>query len=222
MSVPQGADGTSPTYKIKVTGGGLNLDREIDAATATEIVRLAMGGTPAPVTHSPTSQQKKRLTRSRPPKTNGDAPAKPKRRASGSPGLIKDLSLRPAGKTSFKDFAAEKQPQTHQQKQAVIVYWLRHEVGMSGGVSTDHVNTCYREMGWKRPNDLTNSLSVTAKKTGLARYVGQVEHPDHRSRRGRGQPRPAAAAQEVSPWPSSRRFSRRTCSRTCRSASGVT
>ena len=49
--------------------------------------------------------------------------------------------MRPSGKKPFKEFAAEKNPATHQQKQAVSV-WLRHEAGLTQGITPAHVNTC--------------------------------------------------------------------------------
>ncbi len=60
------------------------------------------------------------------------------------------------------DFADEKRPKTHQQKQAVIVYWLRDEAGLQQGITVDHINTCYQAAGWKRPKNLENSVVVTS------------------------------------------------------------
>jgi hypothetical protein len=77
------------------------------------------------------------------------------------------LSLRPKGKIAFADFIKEKQPKTHQEQQTAIVYWLRHEAGMSSGITVDHINTCYRAAGWRRPTDLLSSVMTnTAAKKG--------------------------------------------------------
>ena len=57
-------------------------------------------------------------------------------------------------------------PSSHQQKQAVILYWLKHEAGLGTGITVDHVNTCYLDANWARPAELPNSLSVTANKKG--------------------------------------------------------
>ena len=161
------------TYKLSLSGEGLKIDKELDRETALQIVALAMGGSPpaAPSgrsgrTESPTTPQRKSRTRRRATTAEGEQPKPKRRRRSGGPGLVKDLTLRPGGKKAFKDFAEEKQPKTHQQKQAVIVYWLRHELGMESGITADHVNTCYLDAGWVRPANLDNNLQVTAAQKG--------------------------------------------------------
>ena len=167
MPIPESADASPATYKIKVTGGGVNVDGEVDAATASEIVRLAMGGAPVTAAASTPRARKRAMrgTRARGVKGDGGATTKPKRRASGSPGLVKDLNLRPGGKTSFEDFVAEKLPTSHRDKQAVIVYWLRHMADISN-ITLDHVNTCYVNAGWTRPTNFANSLAATAAQKG--------------------------------------------------------
>jgi hypothetical protein len=79
---------------------------------------------------------------------------------------VKDLSLRPSDKPSFSDFAAEKQPQNHYEKQAVAVYWLDKIVGVPSGITVDHINTCYLGAKWKRPTNFDNSLQITATRKG--------------------------------------------------------
>lgn len=130
-----------------------------------------MGGDPA---HTPIDSSGKAEARTaKKPRTrgtkapDGEGAVKPKRRRrSGGPGIVKDLSLRPSGKTSFVTFAKEKKPRTHAEKQAVIVYWLQHEAGMSKGITPAHINTCYQEAGWPRPTDLVANLYLTAHRKG--------------------------------------------------------
>jgi hypothetical protein len=153
-------------FALSLEGDGLSFARQVDETVAFEVMRIAMGGTPSSIvggggsstnTGSTGSAQK---PRGRAKKGSTKATAGPKRRA-GSVGLVGDLSLRPAGKKAFADFAAEKQPSAHAHKQAVIVYWLQKEAGVPG-ITVEHVNTCYDEAGWPRPNDLRNNLSLTA------------------------------------------------------------
>lgn len=80
-----------------------------------------------------------------------------------SPSIVRDLNLRPDGKTSFRDFAAEKSPQNLMEKDLVAVYYLTKSLGLSG-VTVDHVYTCYDEMGWKAASDPRLQLQKTASK----------------------------------------------------------
>jgi hypothetical protein len=168
MSVSEGADTPTPTYKITIDGDGVKVSREIDAETATEILAVVMGGGGTPAASTGGRRKKPaRTDRSKPAASGGKRGAKatPKRKA-GAPSIVRDLSMRPSGKKSFVDFVKEKQPKTHQQKQAVIVAWLRDQGGVSTGITVDHVNTCYVEADWRRPANLSNALSVTAKVKG--------------------------------------------------------
>lgn len=164
MSASSGDGESTPSFKVTIDGDGVSVAKEVDAATATEIIALAMGG-------ASSSQSRPRSgtsTRTRAPRskpTAGGKSTKTKRRA-GAPSVVKDLSLRPKGKTAFVDFTAEKSPTTHQHKQVVIVYWLRHVAELSEGITADHVNTCYVEANWPRPSDLRNGLAVTSKAKG--------------------------------------------------------
>lgn len=94
-------------------------------------------------------------------------PAK-KKVAVGSPKMVGNLNLRPSGKKSLKDFVAAKAPANQDERNAVAVYYLKHELKVDK-VSGDHVFTCYREMkddGWRLPNDLRNSLQQTKSRSG--------------------------------------------------------
>lgn len=164
MSAPSGDGESTPTFKVTIDGDGVKVARDVDAATATEILGLVMGGGSSPQRPASSGRAGRSRSRRTKPVASGQT-AKTKRRSS-SPNVVRDLSLRPKGKTAFVDFADEKKPATHQQKQVVIVHWLRHEAGMSEGITTDHVNTCYLEANWPRPSDLSNALAVTSKRKG--------------------------------------------------------
>lgn len=159
------------SYKLSLTGAGIKVDRAVDASVASQILHLVLGDGQSPAgPNGPSEPQSGTPTRSSRTRKKTAATAsdgKPKaRRKAASPGIVKDLSMRPKGKKSFADFVAEKSPTTHQEKQTVIVHWLRHEAGMTSGVTPDHVNSCYVEAGWPRPSDLSNALAVTSTKKG--------------------------------------------------------
>lgn len=91
------------------------------------------------------------------------------RKHTGSaPKMVHDLNLRPSGKDSLKKFAAEKAPKSQDEKNAVILYYLKEVLGIAK-VTADHVFTAYREMkdeGWKTPSNVRNSLQVTKSTKG--------------------------------------------------------
>jgi hypothetical protein len=165
MTEPAALGSEATAYKLTLTGAGVEVNKEVDGATAMKIVALALGtDMPTGVQPRATTTTSKRRGAKR-TKAPGEAGAKRSRRK-GSHAVVKDLSLRPEGRTAFLDFANEKQPKTHQQKQAVAVVWLRDEAGLASGITADHVNTCYVEAGWPRPADLSNNLQVTAGQKG--------------------------------------------------------
>lgn len=151
-----------------MSGEGLQIDKELDRETAMQIIALVMGGaTPPPGnTGQGRASSRSRSTRRRGGKTKAESGSGATKQRRSSPSIVKDLTLRPQGKKAFTDFANEKAPTSHQQRQAVILYWLEHEAGMDAGITVDHINTCYQGAGWKRPANLGNALSVTANKKG--------------------------------------------------------
>jgi hypothetical protein len=163
------AEAIPQKFKVTVTGTGMKIDQEVDQATALEIVGVLLGGgevsgeTPSHRARSRTSARRRPGQRSQ---AKRKAPAKRKTGGrSRSPGMVKDLKLRPSGKKGFKEFADEKTPTTHQEQQAVIVFWLQHIAGIQG-ITVAHINTCYQNANWRRPANLMNSLAVTATKKG--------------------------------------------------------
>lgn len=91
--------------------------------------------------------------------------AKPRKaktsRKRSSPTRLKDLNLRPRGEKSFIDFVGEKQPQTDHERKLVSVYYLERVLELEG-VTVDHVYSCVKELNWKVPSNLVNSLQLTA------------------------------------------------------------
>jgi hypothetical protein len=169
-------------FKVAVKGGGLSMETEVDGGTARAIVNLLMGGegvaaSPPPPTSKEedgggnsgrggSARRGRRAKQDSGSSGKGDRgkghSRKAKRRQ--SVGLVKDLSLRPKGKKSFKDFADEKKPTNHNDKVTVCVFWLSKEAGQKA--TAEHVNTCYQGADWKRPTDLRDTLRQTASKKG--------------------------------------------------------
>jgi len=82
------------------------------------------------------------------------------------PKLIKDLDLAPKGKKSFRSFIEEKQPQSNEDKYAVVVYYLQHELEIAP-VTLDHIGTVFRlTAGWKEPTNLRSGVTTAASRKG--------------------------------------------------------
>lgn len=75
--------------------------------------------------------------------------------------MVRDLDLKPTGKISFEEFAAEKQPKSNEDKYAVAVYWLE-EIAERPAISAHHVGTIFRLMKWREPGALMAGLSMTS------------------------------------------------------------
>jgi len=102
---------------------------------------------------------KRRASKSRAKASGGEG--KNTWRRTGGPSAVRDLDLAPKGKTSFKDFVAEKRPKTNHDQNVLSVYYLAEVLGL-GSVTLDYVFTCYKDMRWREPANLANSLSLTA------------------------------------------------------------
>lgn len=129
--------------------------------SAFDALMAAAGGAadmPKKTTTSQTPSRKPRLKRRKAAIENGVPKA---RRASGSPSAIRDLDLAPKGKTSLKEFVAEKQPKTQDDYNTVSVYYLAEVLGIPA-VTLNHVFTAYKDMRWREPADLANRLSKTS------------------------------------------------------------
>lgn len=133
---------------------------------------------------APTPAQSRSKTRSRRANTAGKKKAsttekvgaKSRRVAASQPKVVKELDLRPKGKTSFRDFVAAKNPMNNHDKHAVVIYYLSNEAGLPN-VTSDHVFTAWREMNWRLPPDFNQSLRLTASKK---RYLDTSNSEDLR------------------------------------------
>jgi hypothetical protein len=172
LDMPTVGEPAGKSFTIVVKGDGVQVERQVDSDTAAQVFALITGGPvdvpPADRTTggNPRMRAPSQSTRQRrKPAAGGDAKPKRRRRSAG-PGVVKDLTLRPGGKTPFATFATEKKPRTHGEKEAVALYWLQHDGGVTEGVTAAHVNTCYQEAGWARPADLVADLYLTASRKG--------------------------------------------------------
>jgi hypothetical protein len=117
--------------------------------------RYSQQARPAP--GSPSGEpSRKRLPRSR---------AK-KKTTRPSPSIVKDLNLRAEGSQSFRDFARGKGPSMNLRKKCTVaVYYLSRVLDLAR-INTNHVYTCFKDMKWRPPADLHNTLQETASRHG--------------------------------------------------------
>lgn len=161
----EGGKSQESGYRLVLTGDGISVDRVLDTSTALAVMELALGGADAraaagPPQRRPTKSKQKSKVSGKKGSSQGG------RRSNSSPRIVRDLSLRPNGKPSFVEFAAEKEPRNHFEKQTVAVYWLSKILGMQEGVTVDHINTCYVGAKWKRPAKFEGNLQLTAARKG--------------------------------------------------------
>jgi hypothetical protein len=79
-----------------------------------------------------------------------------------APKLIRDLDLSPSGKKSFQHFIEEKRPKSNEDKYAVIVYYLQHELELNP-VKLDHIFSVFRlTPGWKEPANILSGITTAA------------------------------------------------------------
>jgi hypothetical protein len=145
-------------YNVIIKGDGVNIDKSLDSETAARVIELVVGGP------SVASQRSKPRKAKRPKKAAGGTSKGTRRKA--SPGVVKDLSLHPVDKPSFVEFADEKKPANHHEKQAVIVAWLIDSAGLDSGITPDHINTCYKAAHWKRPASFDKNLQLNSSRWG--------------------------------------------------------
>jgi hypothetical protein len=74
--------------------------------------------------------------------------SKPKKSSYKPPimSIVKDLNLRPEGELSFRDFYAQKKPNTQEQAVTVAVYYLRRVLELDK-ITPEHVFTCFKDVG---------------------------------------------------------------------------
>jgi len=81
------------------------------------------------------------------------------------PKVLGELDLKPDGKTSLKDFIAEKKPKSNEEHFAVIIYYLQYTL-KTQGITRDHVHTCFKDIGAKCPVDIDAALRMAATRKG--------------------------------------------------------
>lgn len=98
---------------------------------------------------------------------HSDAPhqgRKPRSRKAGPKktyARAKGLNFHPDGRPSLSDLAAEKRPTNNDEKNLLIVYYLKHVLEMAE-VDLSHVLAAYADIEWKPPANPENSLFVTS------------------------------------------------------------
>lgn len=91
-----------------------------------------------------------------------EKPKASRRKASYTTKLLKDLDLAPAGKTSLQDFVKAKQPGSNEDRYAVVVYYLQHELNLTG-ITLNHIASVFRMTpGWKEPTNVRSGITTAA------------------------------------------------------------
>jgi hypothetical protein len=92
------------------------------------------------------NEQKKQST-----KNNSTSTKKVKSSASKGPIYLTDFDFNPSGQKSLKDYYSEFEPKTNYDKNLIFVYYLQ-EILSETNISTDHIYSCYRNLGLKIPS----------------------------------------------------------------------
>ncbi|MCU7493308.1 MAG: hypothetical protein HF300_15910 [Ignavibacteria bacterium] len=79
--------------------------------------------------------------------------------------IVKEISLRPDGVKSFKEFVKEKDPKSDQEKCLVAVYYLKMNLNIEN-IDANYVFTCFKDAGWRTPANLTTTLTVLSSQKG--------------------------------------------------------
>lgn len=75
----------------------------------------------------------------------------------------KNVDFWPSGKISFQDLCKEKQPNTIDQKNLIVVYWFE-QISDLGTVDVGKVLAAYKSMSWLEPSQPDTRLRNTASK----------------------------------------------------------
>ena len=98
---------SSMAYRLSLTGDGIAIDKDIDQETAMKVVALAFGASAAAAAGGGSTPEPPRPAKRKTPKRaastseNGESKSTRRRRGT-SPGIVKDLSLRPAGEDAVR------------------------------------------------------------------------------------------------------------------------
>ena len=88
---------------------------------------------------------------------------KPKKPLAPKQSFLSDFNLSPAGMPAWKDFAAEKAPQTENNKFLIASLWTQTHGGVDP-FTGNHLFTCFRAMDWKTQVDMTQPLRAMKSK----------------------------------------------------------
>jgi hypothetical protein len=117
------------------------------------------------------SQSQQMRTLKKPATKRPKAASEPKKKkagtGSGAPSIVKDLDLSGSNKAMrLRDFYSRFSPLTNFERNLIFVYYLSHELEMTG-ITVDHIFTCYRDIpGVRTPNALQQSLWDTSSRRG--------------------------------------------------------
>lgn len=95
------------------------------------------------------------------------ANSKPKKSSYKPPvmAIVKDMNLRPEGELSFRDFYAQKKPNTQEQAVTVAVYYLKRVLELEK-VTPEHIYTCFKDVGRRTPKNMPQTIRDNAKNKG--------------------------------------------------------
>lgn len=84
-------------------------------------------------------------------KANNSTSKKAKSKSSKGQTYLTDFDFNPANQKSLKDYFNEFAPKTNYDRNLIFVYYLQ-EILSTSNISTDHVYSCYRNLGLKIPS----------------------------------------------------------------------
>ena len=79
--------------------------------------------------------------------------------------IVKDLNLQPEGKSSLREFFAEKRPGDQQEQFAVILYYLCNVIEVSN-IGANHIFTGFKDVGVRSPLDILSLARKVAHRKG--------------------------------------------------------
>jgi hypothetical protein len=153
--------------KINLKEGSLEVEGEETFVTTiyNDFKEQLAQGTPAGADDVDSQRIGRPAPSTQPNNDKRESANKPKVRSSTSkpmPTMLKDLDLRAtADHPGLREFYAEKAPSSAMETNAVFVYHLKNNLGLTG-ITVDHIYTCYKDVGAKPPSALRQSLIDTA------------------------------------------------------------
>jgi len=146
--------------EIELDGSDAFIEKQL-ASFYGRIQLVQSSGVPA----SPEYKESKRSSKKKNTKKEKKAKKTTRAKSASRLSIVRDLNLKPKSKESFNGFADKKKPGSNQEKCVVAVYYL-HTVLQLTGIAIEHVFTCFKDMAWRLPSDLANTLRYTASVKG--------------------------------------------------------